>query len=164
MNCRIVGTSIVLGTLIAAGCNSAARSEKEAREAQQRADDEAARARAQAEHTASNAQANANEQQREADRILTEKKADFQQSKQKELDDLNNRIDRVRTKATTAKPDVKASVDAALVEANKRRANVDVEMRSLDTAAANDLDRVEDRINQQIALFKKSVDEAEHRV
>src|SRR5206468_12543614 len=135
---RIVGPSIILGRLGVAACNNAARSEKEAREAQLRADEEAAKARAQAEQTAAKAQANANDQAREADRIPMEKKSDFRASKQKELDDLNSRIDQVRAKVTTAKNDVKTSVDAALAEATQRRAAVEAELRSLDAAVATD--------------------------
>jgi hypothetical protein len=164
MTSRTVGTAIVLGTLLAAGCNSATKADKEAREAQQKADDEAARARSEAEQTAAKAQANANEQAREADRTLLQQKSDFRLSKQKELDDLNRRIDDVRAKSTTAKNDVKTSVDAALAEAMQRRATVESELRALDTAAAAELDQVKDRINQQLALFKKSVSEAEKRI
>jgi len=164
MNRRSIGASLILGTFIALGCNSPQRAEKEAREAQQRADEEAAKARAQAEHTASQAQANANDQIREADRVLAEKKADFQQSKQKELDDLNHRIDEVRTKATTAKTDVKVAVDAALTEAGRRRADVDADLRALEIASAADLDRVEGRIDQDLSLFRKSVSEAEKKI
>src|SRR5437762_13879559 len=100
MQSRIIGASIILGALLPAACDSATRAEKEAREAQLKADEEAARARAQAEQTAARAQTNANDQAREADRILTEKKTDFQQSKQKELVDLNHRVDAVRTMAS----------------------------------------------------------------
>lgn len=164
MDRRIVGASFIVATLLAAGCNSPSKAEKEAREAQQRADDEAARARAQAEQTAAKAQANANDQAREADRVLVQKKDDFKQTTQKEIDDLSRRVDDVRAKATTAKNDVKASVDAALTEASQHRASVEAEMRSLESAAATDLDQVEERINQQIAQFKKAVADAEKRI
>lgn len=164
MTSRTIGTAIMLGTMLAAGCNSATKADKEAREAQQKADEETAKARSQAEQTAAKSQANANEQAREADRTLLQQKSDFRLSKQKELDDLNRRIDDVRAKAVSAKNQVKTSVDAALAEATQRRATVEAELRALDTAAAAELDQVKDRINEQLALFKKSVAEAEKKI
>src|SRR5205814_10242718 len=122
------------------------------------------KARAQAEEVAAKGQAAANDKAREADRILSEKKADFRQNKQQELDDLSRRVDDVRAKATTAKNDVKASVDAALTEAAQRRARVEAEMRGFESAAAAELDKAEQRINQQIAEFKKSVADAEKKI
>ena len=161
---RIIGASIMIGTLFATGCNSAERTEKAAREGQLKADEEAAKARSAAEQTAAKAQATANDMAREADRILTQKKADFRQTKQKELDELSRRVDDVRAKATTAKNDVKVSVDAALTEATQRRATVEAEMRNLETAAATELQQAEDRINQQLDQFKKSVVDAEKKI
>jgi hypothetical protein len=159
-----IGTAIVLGTFLATGCDSAQKAEKEAREAQQKADEVAARAKEGADKTAAQAQAKANDMAREADRTLVQKKSDFRIDKQKELDELNRRIDDVRAKSTTAKSDVKASVDAALAEATQRRATVEAELRALENAAATELDQVEDRINQVLAQFKKSVSDAEKRI
>ena len=164
MNSRIVGTTIILGTFLAAGCDTATKAEKEAREAQQKADEVAGKVRQQAEETAAKVQAKANEAAREADRTLVQRKSDFRMNKQKELDDLNRRIDDVRAKAITAKSDVKASIDAALAEATQRRATVESELRSLENAAATEVEQVEDRINQVIAQFKKSVSDAEKRI
>jgi hypothetical protein len=164
MDRRIIGASICIGTLLAAGCDSATKAEKEAREVQQKADEEAAKAHALAEQTAAKAQANANDVAREADRVLFQKKADFKSTKQKELDELSKRVDELRAKATTAKNDVKASVDSALAEATQRRANAEAELRSLESVAATELDQAEERVNQQLALFKKSVDEAEKKI
>jgi len=164
MNSRIVGTTIVLGTFLAMGCDSATKAEKAAREAQQKADEEVTKVRQQAEETAAKAQAKANEVAREADRSLVQRKSDFRIDKQKELDALNHRIDEVRAKATTAKSDVKATIDAALAEATQRRATVESELRALENAAATELDQVESRINQVLAQFKKSVSDAEKRI
>ena len=164
MNNRIVGTTFILGALLAAGCDNAQKAQKEAREEQQKADEVAARAREGADETAAKAQAKANDLAREADRTLVQRKSDFRMGKQKELDELNSRIDDVRAKAMTAKNDVKASIDAALAEATQRRATVESELRSLDNAAATELDQVEDRINQTLAQFKKSVSDAEKRI
>jgi outer membrane murein-binding lipoprotein Lpp len=164
MKNRIVGTTIILGTLLVAGCDTAQKAEKEAREAQQKADEVAAKARENANETAAQAQAKANDLAREADRTLVQRKSDFRIGKQKELDELNRRIDEVRAKAMTAKNDVKASIDAALAEATQRRATVESELRSLENAPATDLDQVEDRINQTLAQFKKSVSDAEKRI
>lgn len=164
MNSRIVGAAFILGTFLASGCDSATKAEKEAREAQQKADEEAVKVRQQAEQTVAKGQVKANEVAREADRTLVQRKSDFRITKQKELDDLNHRIDEVRAKALTAKNDVKASIDAALAEATQRRATVESELRALDNAAAAEVEQVEDRINQVLAQFKKSVSDAEKRI
>src|SRR5262245_16424801 len=99
MNSRIVGTIVILGTFPATGCDTAQKAEKEAREAQQKAEEIGAKAKEGAEETAAKAQAKANDLAREADRTLVQRKSDFRINKQKELDDLNRRIDDVRAKA-----------------------------------------------------------------
>ena len=91
-------------------------------------------------------------------------KADFRTAKQKELDELNGKIDDLRAKAQNAKPEVKAQLAAALDVVNQRKAGVDAELRTLESSTASDLEKTKDRIDQQIALFKESVREAEKRI
>jgi hypothetical protein len=156
---------VVVLAAVSAACNgSAAEREMEARQAQLKAYDEAAQARAQVEERAAKEQAAANDESREAVRALTDEKAAFRRDKQKELDDLNGKIDDIRTKARSLGTDVKADVAAALDEIEKRKAEVDAELSALEASSALELEKVNDRVEERISQFKRSVSEAQKRI
>ena len=158
-------TTLILGTLFATACDrSPAKEEETARAEQRKADDKAAEYQATANQKAGEDQAKANEAARDAVRTLDATKADLKQSAQKDLDDASRKVDDLRAKSAKATGTARLNLDAALADVDNKRSTVESQIRALDEATADQVNKAKERLDQQIAQLKQSIDQASKKI
>jgi hypothetical protein len=159
----ILGSAGLL--LAAAACNrSPAHEQEEARNAQQKADEKSSQYRMQAEEKSAEQQAVANDKAREATRTLDTVKNDYRHKAQSDLDGLTKDIDDLRVKAEKATGKTRQDLDRGLADLTARRDAVEAQIRSIDSASAEQLETVKARVDDQIAQLRKSVKDVEKRI
>jgi len=151
--------------LLAAACNqSPAREQEEARNAQQRADEKSGQFRMQAEEKSAEQQAVANDKSRQAARTLDVAKNDYRHQAQSDLDSLTKDIDDLKVKAEKATGKTRQDIERGLADLTARRDAVDAQIRSIDSASADQIETVKARVDDQIAQLRQSVKEVEKRI
>lgn len=158
--------AFVFGTLLTVACNDLTREQRRPNEAQVRAELRAARTRAKAAQQAqqeSEARARAHAQ-REAERTLDQAKADIRASAEEDLDDLGARIDALRARSSAATGRMRSVIESWLVDIANKRSAVEARLRELDAATAAQIDEARERLNDELAEFKQSVNSAAQNI
>lgn len=165
MKRHLIMGSVVSILLAAAACNKSPQHEQEeARQAQQRADEKSNQYRQTAEEKSAEQQAAANDKAREANRTLETTRNDYRHKAQDDLDSVTKDIDELRAKAEKATGRARLDVDKGIADLSARRDALDAQIRSMDSASADQIETVKARVDDQIAQLKKSVKDVEKRI
>jgi len=149
--------------------DKAARAQKEANEkavkAQNEADEKAAQATAEARHDMAKGQAKANEEIRTANQDMVKQRTDFQVKAQKEVNEIDNKIDDLKVKAQKAEPKAKTDFNEAMKVVDSKRTALDTDLKTLDTQAPpQTFDSYRAMVDKEIGELKKSVDVAKQKL
>jgi hypothetical protein len=147
---------------------NAARIEQQAAEkraqAQREADEKAAKATAEARKDIAEGQTKANEDIREANQDIIKARADFHVRTQKSVNDLDHKIDSMKTDAQKAPPKAQADFVSAMRDVDTKRAALDTDLRSMDSQPIGQFDSVKAKVNKEIDDLKKSIDVAHEKL
>lgn len=121
-------------------------------------------AQQEAREKSAEAQANANEKIREANRNVIAADDSLRTWGQERIDTLNNKIDEARVKAETAKPQLRAEVEAGLKDVQTKRDAIVTEFAALDTKSEAEVNRFKGRIDAEIERLEERVDRLENRL
>jgi len=144
--------------------DKAAKAQKEANDramkAQNEADEKAGQASAEARHDMAKGQAKANEEIRQANQDIVKQRSDFHATVQKEVNEIDNKIDDLKVKAqkSTAKP--KTDFSDAMKVVDTKRAALDSDLRNVDTQVPQTFDSYRAKVDKEIDDLKKSIDVA----
>jgi len=148
--------------------DKSAKAQKEANErtmkAQNEADEKAAQANAEARHDMAKGQANANEEIRQANQDIVKQRSDFHASMQKEVNEIDNKIDDLKVKAQkdTAKP--KTDFNDAMRVVDTKRAALDSDLRTLEIQVPQTFDSYRAKLGKEVDDLKKSIDVARQKL
>jgi hypothetical protein len=148
--------------------DKAAKAQKEANEkamkAQNEADEKAAQANAEARHDIAKGQAKANEEIRAANQDIVKARNDFQVTTQKEVNEIDNKIDDLKVKAQKSTAKAKTDFNDAMKVVDTKRAALDTDLRSIDTQAGQTFDSYRAKVDKEIDDLKKSIDVAKQKL
>ena len=147
------------------GCDrSPAEAQRDAREAQRRADQESAEVQRRADEIARQAQAKANEAAQRAEQTFIRARNEFRALIEKDLDDLSGQIDDLKLRASKAKGKSKLELDAAVKSLEGQRLAFKRDLEGLEKTSAQDFEAMKARLNADIAAMKKSLNDASSRI
>jgi chromosome segregation ATPase len=146
---------------------TAIKAQREANEktlkAHNEANEKTAEANAEARQDMAKGQAKANEEIRAANQDIVKQRNDYHVSTQKEINDIDNKIDDLKVKAQkSTKP--KVEVVEALKVVDTKRAALDTDLRNLDTQVPQTFDSYRSKVDKQIDELKKSIDVARDKL
>jgi len=131
--------------------------------AQNEATEKTAEANAEARQDMAKGQAKANEEIRQANQDIVKQRNDYHASTQKEVNEIDNKIDDLKVKAQkSTKP--KVEVIEALKVIDTRRAALDTNLRNIDTQAPQTFDTYRSKVDKEIDELKKSIDVARQKL
>jgi len=145
-----------------------AKAQNEANEktakAQNEADEKMGKANEEARQDMAKGQAKANEEIRQANQDIVKQRNDYHVTVQKEVNEIDNKIDDLKVKAqkNTAKP--KAEFSDAMNAVSTKRAALDSDLRNLDTQAPTTFDSYRSKVDKEIDDLKKSIDVARQKL
>lgn len=173
---------VALVLLTAACAKSPEQEQKQAIEAQQKADEIASEARSKASETVNEAQreadqkgqqaineanqdiakaqANANETIRDANQDLLKARNDLREEYQKKLDALSNKIDDTVVKAQKANAKAQADFNTAMVDVTARRNALGNDLKNLGTQTDVTIENAKLRFDQQLTGLEQALDNA----
>jgi hypothetical protein len=135
-----------------------------AMKAQNEADEKAAQANAEARHDMAKGQAKANEEIRSANQDIVKQRTDYHVSTQKEVNEIDNKIDDLKVKAQKSPANAKADFSDAMKVVDTKRAALDTDLRGIDTQAPQMFDSYRAKVDKQIDDLKKSIDVARQKL
>jgi hypothetical protein len=138
--------------------------EQKIEKAQKEADKTIAKANQQADEESANQQAKANETVRNVHEDLLKDRNDFQVQAHKTVDDVDSKIDSLRTKAQKANTKARADFDAAMKDVEAKRAALAADLQRLENQSAQTFDAFKARVTKEIDEFKKAVDNASNKL
>jgi hypothetical protein len=147
--------------------DKASRAQGEAQEkaakAQGEANEKAMEAQGEANREMAKGQAKANENIREANQDLLKAKSDYEVHTQKSVNDISNKIDQLKAKAQTAKPQAKEEFNLAMRDVETKRATLDTDFRAL-REQPQSFDSLRAKVDREMVDLKKSVDVAQSKL
>jgi len=149
--------------------DKAVKAQKEANDksmkAQNEADERAAQATAEARHDMAKGQAKANEEIRSANQDMVKQRTDYQVKAQKEVNEIDNKIDDLKVKAQKAEPKRKTDFNEAMKVVDSKRSALDTDLKTLDTQVpAQTFDSYRAKVDKEIDELKKSIDVAKQKL
>jgi regulator of protease activity HflC (stomatin/prohibitin superfamily) len=148
--------------------DKAVKAQKEANDktakAQNEADDKAAQANAEARQDMAKGQARANEEIRSANQDIVKQRNDYHVSTQKELNEIDNKIDDLKVKAQKATTKPKGDFTEAMRTVDTKRAALDTDLRNIDTQPPTAFDSYRAKVDKEIDDLKKSIDVARQKL
>ena len=148
--------------------DNAAKAQKEATEksikAQNEADEKAVRASEEANREMAKGQAKANEEIRQANQDIVKRRNDYQVRTQKEVSEIDNKIDDLKVKAQKADDKVKTEFNDAMRVVDSKRAALDTDLRNIGTQATQSFDSYKAKVDKEIDELKKSIDVARQKL
>jgi DNA repair exonuclease SbcCD ATPase subunit len=147
--------------------DKAAKSQKEANDktmrAQNEADEKAAQANSEARHDMAKGQAKANEEIRSANQDIVKQRNDYHVTVQKEVSEIDNKIDDLKVKAQKATAP-KADFTDAMRTVDTKRAALDSDLRTLDIQVPQTFDSYRAKVDKEVDDLKKSIDVARQKL
>jgi len=144
------------------------RAQNEANEksakAQQEADEKAMKVNDEARHDMAKGQAKANEEIRSANQDIVKQRNDYHVTAQKEVSEIDNKIDDLKVKAQKSPNKAKPEFSDAMKTVDTKRANLDSDLRSLDTQPPQAFDSYRAKVDKEIDDLKKSIDVARQKL
>src|SRR5689334_2104390 len=113
---------------------------EKAAQAQKEADEKMMKANDEAQHDMAKGQAKANETIRQANTDIVKQRNDFHASTQKEVSEIDNKIDDLKVKAQKSSTKPKAEFSDAMKVVDSKRATLDSDLRRIDTEGAQTFD------------------------
>lgn len=148
--------------------DKAAKAQKEATEkamkAQNEADEKMAQANAEARHDMAKGQAKANEEIRAANQDIVKQRSDYQVTAQKQVNEIDNKIDDLKVKAQKSDNKAKVEFTDAMKVVDTKRAALDTELRTLDQQPPTTFDTYRAKVDKEIDDLKKSIDVARQKL
>ena len=132
--------------------------------AQREADEKSMKANDEARQDMAKGQAKANEQIRAANQDIVKQRTDYHASAQKEVSEIDNKIDDLKVKAQKATPKPKAEFNDAMKVVDTKRAALDTDLRNLDTQPPQTFDSYRAKVDKEIDELKKSIDVARDKL
>jgi hypothetical protein len=132
--------------------------------AQNEADEKIVKADEEARHDIAKGQAKANEEIRQANQDIVKVRNDFHASTQKEVNEIDNKIDDLKVKAQKATNKPKPEFTDAMKTVDTKRAALDTDLRNIDTQAPHTFDSYRSKVDKQIDELKKSIDVARQKL
>jgi hypothetical protein len=152
---RMGGVVLLLSLAVAstAACKKTPeQQEKEAAEAQRKADEKAAKA-----------QSEADKEKAEATASLDKTRAEYKSKIQKALDDVAKRTRDVEARLTQPGAKQRPHAHDALKTVHEKSDVVRADLRHLDTATASTIENVKSKVDKDVDELKKAVDQLEKR-
>jgi chromosome segregation ATPase len=147
--------------------NQASRDQTEAQQkaakAQTEANEKAMEAQGEANHEMAKSQAKANENIREANQDLLKARNDYEVHTQKSVNEISNKIDQLKAKAQTAKPQAQEQFNTAMRDVDAKRTTLDTDFRAL-REQPQSFDTLRAKVDREMADLKKSVDVAQSKL
>jgi len=148
--------------------DKAVKAQREATEktmkAQNEADDKTAQANAEARQDMAKGQAKANEEIRQANQDIVKQRNDYHVTTQKEVNEIDNKIDDLKVKAQKATPKGKTEFVDAMKMVDTKRAALDTDLRNIDTQVPQTFDSYRTKVDKEIDDLKKSIDVARQKL
>ena len=148
--------------------DKAVKAQKEANDkmmkAQNEADEKAAQASAEARHDMAKGQAKANEEIRQANQDIVKQRNDYHVTTQKEVSEIDNKIDDLKVKAQKATAKAKTDFTDAMKVVDNKRAALDTDLRSIDNQMPQTFDSYRAKVDKEIDELKKSIDVARQKL
>jgi hypothetical protein len=148
--------------------DKAAKAQKEADEkavkAQNEADEKAVKANAEARHDMAKNQAKANEEIRQVNQDIVKQRSDYHVSTQKQVNEIDSKIDDLKVKAQKSTANVKTDFSDAMKVVDTKRSALDTDLRSLDSQAEPTFDSYRAKVDKEIDDLKKSIDVARQKL
>jgi hypothetical protein len=132
--------------------------------AQNEADEKIRKANEEARHDMAKGQANANEEIRSANQDIVKARNDYHASTQKEVNEIDNKIDDLKVKAQKAPAKPKADFTDAMKVVETKRSALDTDLRNIDTQAPQGFDSYKAKVDKEIDDLKKSIDVARQKL
>jgi len=132
--------------------------------AQNEANEKTAEANAEANRDMAKGQAKANEEIRQANQDIVKQRNDYQVKTQKEITDIDNKIDDLKVKAQKSENKAKAEFSDAMRTVDSKRAALDSDLRSIDRQAGPSFDSYKAKVDKEIDELKKSIDVARQKL
>jgi len=146
----------------------AVRAQNEANEsankAQREADEKIQKANEEARQDMAKGQAKANEQIRSANQDIVKKRNDYHATTQKEVSEIDNKIDDLKVKAQKSAATTKTDFNDAMKVVDTKRAALDTDLRNIDNQAAQTFDSYRAKVDKEIDELKKSIDVARDKL
>jgi colicin import membrane protein len=137
---------------------------EKAAKAQNEADEKIMKANDEARHDMAKGQAKANEEIRSANQDIVKQRNDYHATMQKEVNEIDNKIDDLKVKAQKAAPKPKAEFHDAMKVVDTKRAALDTDLRNIDTQAPQAFDSYRAKVDKEIDDLKKSIDVARQKL
>jgi hypothetical protein len=128
------------------------------------ADEKMVQANEEARHDIAKGQAKANEEIRAASQDIVKARNDFHASTQKEIHEIDNKIDDLKVKAQKATDKPKPEFTEAMRVVDTKRAALDSDLRNIDTQAPHTFDSYRAKVDKQLDELKKSIDVARQKL
>lgn len=148
--------------------DKAVKAQNEANEktakAQNEADEKIMKANEEARHDMAKGQAKANEEIRSANQDIVKARNDYHASTQKEVNEIDNKIDDLKVKAQKAPAKPKADFTDAMKVVETKRSALDTDLRNIDTQPAQTFDSYRAKVDKEIDELKKSIDVARQKL
>jgi len=110
------------------------------------------------------AQGKLSEEASEAAESLSKAKTEYRAKAEREIADVSKAIDELKAEVVNATGKAKTDVEAAIADAEQRRAMVEQDLKNLQVATAQELERVADRVEKQIVELRKRVRSAAEKI
>jgi hypothetical protein len=137
---------------------------EKANKAQNEADEKVVKANDEARHDMAKGQAKANEEIRSANQDIVKQRNDYHVTMQKEVSEIDNKIDDLKVKAQKSTPKPKTEFSDAMKVVDTKRAALDSDLRNIDTQAPQTFDSYRAKVDKEIDDLKKSIDVARQKL